>query len=77
MPGCRLSQHQERLPIHWWQCYMAFPIYGLALPISSLIDCKVRPHPPPPAAAAVHTGAGATTTPPPSPTHPTPPHSSC
>ena len=50
MPGCRLSQHQERLPIHWWQCYMAFPIYGLALPISSLIDCKVtaltRPHPP-------------------------------
>jgi len=40
MPGCRLSQHQERLPIHWWQCYMAFPIYGLALPISSLIDCK-------------------------------------
>ena len=21
MPGCRLSQHQERLPMHWWQCY--------------------------------------------------------
>ena len=24
-----------------WQCYIAFPIYSLALPISSLIDCKV------------------------------------
>lgn len=41
MPGCRLSQHQERLPLHWWQCYISFAIYALALPISSLIDCKV------------------------------------
>lgn len=40
MPGCRLSQHQERLPLHWWQCYIAFPVYAFSLPVSSLIDIK-------------------------------------
>ena len=40
MPGCRLSQHQERLPLHWWQCYIAFPLYALSLPCSSILDIK-------------------------------------
>lgn len=40
MPGCRLSQHQERLPMHWWQCYSAFPLYAISLPVSSMIDIK-------------------------------------
>lgn len=40
MPGCRLSQHQERLPLHWWQCYIAFLTYLVALPVTSFLDVK-------------------------------------